>query len=50
MSFLREQLGEEELRAMLETLSAEAGKDGGIDVCKLMDMAYHSDEDSDKEE
>lgn len=39
MTFLREQMGEEELRTMLETLDAEAGTAGGIDVSKLMDLA-----------
>ncbi len=44
MSFLREQLGEEELRHMLETLRAEGeditgGRAQGIDVNKLMHMA-----------
>lgn len=45
MSFLKEQLGEEELRGMLETLNAEARGDGGIDVAKLMDLAHGEDGD-----
>lgn len=40
LSFLREQVGEEELRHMLELLCREAGKDGKIDVNKLMDLAH----------
>lgn len=39
MAFLRQELGEEELRIMLEKLNEEAGTNGGIDVGKLMDMA-----------
>lgn len=43
LSFLREQVGEEELRHMLEVLSREASEDGKIDVNKLMDLARHDD-------
>ena len=51
MAFLRQQMGEEELRSMLETLDAEAGtKAGGIDVSKLMELALGGqDRDSDSE-
>lgn len=48
MTFLRQQMGEEELRTMLEALAEEAGAQGGkgIDVSKLMEMAlHHSDSD-----
>jgi len=53
MTFLRQQMGEEELRTMLEALNAEAGSvgedgKGGIDVCKLMDLALK--QPGDKEE
>ncbi len=42
MASLREQLGEDELRALLEALQAEAGArapGGGFDVSRLMDLA-----------
>lgn len=45
MSFLRQQMGEEDLRSMLEALAAEApasgAQGGGIDVAKLMELALH---------
>lgn len=43
LSFLREQMGEEELRHMLQVLSKHAGADGGIDVNKLMELAKRED-------
>lgn len=43
LSFLREQMGEEELRHMLQELSKHAGADGGIDVNKLMELAKRDD-------
>ena len=51
MKFLRQQMGEEDLRSMLEALSEGAGEGaagggGGIDVCKLMELAL---DDPDKE-
>jgi LETM1 and EF-hand domain-containing protein 1 len=54
MTFLRQQMGEEELRAMLEALNAEAGATtgadgkGGIDVCRLMDLALKQPGDKDE--
>jgi LETM1 and EF-hand domain-containing protein 1 len=54
MTFLRQQMGEEELRAMLEALNAESGAvtgadgKGGIDVCKLMDLALKQPGDKDE--
>ncbi|KAL4423518.1 hypothetical protein ABPG77_003651 [Micractinium sp. CCAP 211/92] len=45
MGFLREQMGEEELRHLLEMLSVEAGKDGGIDVTRLMELADDAEEE-----
>ncbi|KFM25310.1 LETM1 and EF-hand domain-containing protein 1, mitochondrial [Auxenochlorella protothecoides] len=47
LSFLREQVGEEELRHMLQVLSREAGTDGAIDVNKLMEMAKREDDEDD---
>lgn len=44
MSFLKEQMGEDELRTMLERLACEAGANGGIDVGKLMDLADEMEE------
>jgi LETM1 and EF-hand domain-containing protein 1, mitochondrial len=44
MSFLKEQMGEDELRTMLERLASEAGANGGIDVGKLMDLAEEMEE------
>jgi LETM1 and EF-hand domain-containing protein 1 len=44
MASLREQLGEDELRALLEALQAEAGArapGGGFDVARLMDLALN---------
>ncbi|PRW58330.1 LETM1 and EF-hand domain-containing mitochondrial [Chlorella sorokiniana] len=49
MGFLREQMGEEELRHLLEMLSVEAGKDGGIDVNKLMELADVALEEEEEE-
>lgn len=54
MTFLRQQMGEEELRTMLEALNAEAGGTGadgkgGIDVCKLMDLALKQPGDKDED-
>jgi hypothetical protein len=46
MSFLREQMGEEELRGLLETLALEAGEEGGINVNKLMRLAEEMGEES----
>lgn len=52
MKFLRQQMGEEELRGMLEALSAAAGTGpggaGGIDVCKLMDLAIQQPGEKDE--
>lgn len=50
MSFLKEEMGEEELRSMLETLAVEAGGDGGIDVGKLMELAEEMEEEAEKKE
>lgn len=41
MTFLKQQMGEEELRSMLEKLDAAAGTAGGIDVFKLMELAIN---------
>ncbi|KAL4859684.1 Mitochondrial proton/calcium exchanger protein [Chlorella vulgaris] len=50
MTFLREQMGEEELRNLLQMLSLEAGTDGGgIDVNRLMELADAAEEEQDKE-
>jgi hypothetical protein len=49
MTFLRQQMGEEELRHLLEMLSVEAGKDGGIDVKRLMELADEAEEEEGEE-
>jgi len=50
MTFLKEQMGEEELVAMLEQLRAEGSSTAGVNVAKLMQLAMpneRQDEDSD---
>lgn len=50
MSFLREQLGEEELAAMMDQLKAEGADSPGVDVAKLMEIALNAEEvDEDKD-
>lgn len=46
MTFLKEQLGEEELKAMLEQLQMEGS--GGIDVKTLMRHGLPDDDDDDE--
>lgn len=52
MRFLRQQMGEEDLRAMLEALAEEAPADragGGINVAKLMELALQQSNERDDE-
>ena len=49
MKFLRQEMGEEDLRGMLEALAGAAPPGGGgIDVCRLMDLAIQQPGEKDE--
>ena len=47
MTFLKEQLGEDELVSMLQQLQSDGDSSSGFDVNKLMQLAFHNEEEED---